>query len=1056
MDNLLKHFSADIHACLPNKDKQFQWERFNMLPYCTAITQTICTLATQLTHHTHLRGIIPLMRIASETMNNDPRWDKLPIVYARFNLRCKYIYIGKTHASDGFQSRLQTHMREVHHHYTNHKHDCTQKDSYDIQGKYSTDQWFMVPIIFADDDDSLGRLEKIAIKRYGTLNKRVAAKRHSRRFPHRRTRNRKRHRSCRHKQTLPLLPTIDHPVTTWHSTDNESTNLDHVMQKITTSNLPCHVTHHKGLISDTNFNSIFRKYSTHTVKLIDGRTLPLKGALCHIKRGCDFTVVAMPHRTSNKPVIDQLMYLAQHSHAHKTMRNRMADSDIEHCYKNLRLIRHRDTRSKATAAMRCIIKHRYKGFVFQPFILRMPYHHLVHKHKLRMMLQDYVRTHLRHFPTWLQDIHIRKARTIQLKNKSIGDHLINMRQHAIIGAHTAPQCMCHKLRTTHPHIDFPSVDGHIFITGEEYAGPSAHVLTQNCKNIPTPELGDVTQAIVHAFQKLADTRDIKTPPWDEHTTSCLASTCSVPAAPGSHDHQSNNTCSLAEVLKIKRNMNGLVVGPLDKNLGKLAICCPCLYDNCMKQTYDLTSNTHYKQVTVRPFHKNIMQESNASLLSNMLTNPPDVDGSVDGSGSTGNADDVISHFEAYYKRKGWDNVCPFNPRGKLGYMYAIFKDKNCTNPDVRSKKYKKARPITPYCKHPMKKLLHYAARAWMFILKQLKGSHFAIPTTRDFKKKLTDFETHFSQLTNPILDTKSWDISGCYTNMPKNIMLEAMKNILQLVKADPDINALHDDDTFANMNSPAITAKTSKEAVNIPKSGKGPIHWGYGDKDTRITLTFKQMLDIVGFSLDNAFFTLGNNIIQQVHGIPMGDPLSPAICIATCAYVEMTWFNSLPPETQKQVRFTRYLDDIYMVANKTGIPRYNELIKDFLSNCYPSCLELEETPNDEYLECKIHVEKHQLHLQHWNKNHEYIVATGQQYYLKQQHYHSYTTDHCKRGALIGTWTRMRDNCNTNVCLHTAIQQKRLELHTLGYPRKYVNKTLKYMHGKTKDTTWLQY
>jgi hypothetical protein len=111
-------------------------------------------------------------------------------------------------------------------------------------------------------------------------------------------------------------------------------------------------------------------------------------------------------------------------------------------------------------------------------------------------------------------------------------------------------------------------------------------------------------------------------------------------------------------------------------------------------------------------------------------------------------------------------------------MYAIFKDKNCTNPDVRSKRYKKARPITPYCQHPMKKLLHYAARAWMFILKQLKGSHFAIPTTRDFKKKLADFETHFSQLTNPTLDTKSWDISGCYTNMPKDIMLEAMQNIL--------------------------------------------------------------------------------------------------------------------------------------------------------------------------------------------------------------------------------------------------------------------------------------
>ena len=106
----------------------------------------------------------------------------------------------------------------------------------------------------------------------------------------------------------------------------------------------------------------------------------------------------------------------------------------------------------------------------------------------------------------------------------------------------------------------------------------------------------------------------------------------------------------------------------------------------------------------------------------------------------------------------------------------------------------------------MKTLLHYAARAWMFIIKQLKGSHFAIPTTRDFKNKLADFETHFSSMQGTSLDTKSWDISGCYTNMPKDIMLEAMTSILKLVKEDPDIAAVHNDDTYAGMNSPAITA----------------------------------------------------------------------------------------------------------------------------------------------------------------------------------------------------------------------------------------------------------
>ena len=65
------------------------------------------------------------------------------------------------------------------------------------------------------------------------------------------------------------------------------------------------------------------------------------------------------------------------------------------------------------------------------------------------------------------------------------------------------------------------------------------------------------------------------------------------------------------------------------------------------------------------------------------------------------------------------------------------------------------------------------------------------------------------------------------------------------------------------MNIPVIVAKTSKEATHLPKFGKGPTHWEYGDVETRITLTFKQVLDSVNFSLENAFFMLGDKIIQQ-------------------------------------------------------------------------------------------------------------------------------------------------------------------------------------------------
>ena len=214
------------------------------------------------------------------------------------------------------------------------------------------------------------------------------------------------------------------------------------------------------------------------------------------------------------------------------------------------------------------------------------------------------------------------------------------------------------------------------------------------------------------------------------------------------------------------------------------------------------------------------------------------------------------------------------------------------------------------------------------------------------------------------------------------------------------------------------------------------------------------MLDIVRFSLDNAFFTLGDKIIQQVHGIPMGDPMSPAMCIGTCAYIEMQWFDSLPADVKPHIRFTRYLDDIFMVANRSNIQNYDELVDSFVKRCYPSCLELEETNSNEYLECKVVVNGSKLNIYHWNKNHIHMQSNAQQYYYKGQHMQSYTTDQSRRGALIGTWTRVQDNSNNSTLMSTAILQKCDELRTLSYTTRYIKNTLRYMHKKTKSNHWL--
>ena len=561
-----------------------------------------------------------------------------------------------------------------------------------------------------------------------------------------------------------------------------------------------------------------------------------------------------------------------------------------------------------------------------------------------------------------------------------------MRRHAIEGATDTPTCQC----DLHNNMNLPKVDGHIMFTGEDLPLDSTHrkVLMQNCNNIPVPENTNITENIVNSFQKLC--KGSKSP-WSDKLLRDLAETCTNPEL-----RLPKHTNTFDEVSATKKLFKNLVACPLDKKLGKLIMCCPCLYKKCMEKTYDLESNEHYKVKYIRPHTPNIEQENAHDVIANMTTDTPPDNVNID------QEDDLLKHWKTVYHKKGWHKICQFDDKGRLGYMYAIFKNKNTIDQNTRESKYKKARTITPYYRHPMKKLLKYAAKGWMFIIKQLKGSHFILPTCKDFGECITKCNDDFDQTSDIV--TKSWDISGYYTNVPKSDIMTAMKTTLKIVKNNPTI--FDPKGYYADMKSPAITAKVHKEMINLPKHGKGSIYWGSSHSDDRINLSFKNLIDIVEFSVNNAFFTLGDKIIQQTNGIPMGDPLSPAICIATCAMFEMSWFDKLTIENKEHLHIKRYLDDIYMVADKNKIPTIAEITRSISEDCYPKCLELESTPDDEYLECKVFTDHSSIYIQHWNKNHDHIKSHGTQKHYKHQHYDSYTTAHTKRGALIGTWTRM--------------------------------------------------
>ena len=138
--------------------------------------------------------------------------------------------------------------------------------------------------------------------------------------------------------------------------------------------------------------------------------------------------------------------------------------------------------------------------------------------------------------------------------------------------------------------------------------------------------------------------------------------------------------------------------------------------------------------------------------------------------------DVIAAWARYYRDKGWNKIAAFNNKGRLGVPYALFKAKNITDPEVRKRKWDKARPISPTFHHPMHKLLSLVGRAWYFVARHMQGEHFIIDSTRDVPSFLEEVRAAFQ---GGEYEARVLDIEGCYPSMPKDKIRHAMLQLVQ-------------------------------------------------------------------------------------------------------------------------------------------------------------------------------------------------------------------------------------------------------------------------------------
>ena len=262
----------------------------------------------------------------------------------------------------------------------------------------------------------------------------------------------------------------------------------------------------------------------------------------------------------------------------------------------------------------------------------------------------------------------------------------------------------------------------------------------------------------------------------------------------------------------------------------------------------------------------------------------------------GSHKDVVASWAYHYKQKDWKRFAPFNYKGGFNEPYVLFKAKHVTSLETREAKWRTAtRPIAPGTKHPMRRLLRLAGRAWYFMVKHYHGEHFAIQRTQDVPREMCEMHSALSRGLGEedTIQCVVKDIKGCFPNMPKAAIRTAMRNI-------------------------AEELGRHYSGVFVPRRGhRQPCLWKVrgGERHGRrckayAWMPFADLLDIAMFSLDHAVIQKNGVLFRQISGIPMGDPLSPAMTIGTCCWMERRWMSTVSDTEKLYFRAKRYMDDI--------------------------------------------------------------------------------------------------------------------------------------------------
>jgi hypothetical protein len=207
------------------------------------------------------------------------------------------------------------------------------------------------------------------------------------------------------------------------------------------------------------------------------------------------------------------------------------------------------------------------------------------------------------------------------------------------------------------------------------------------------------------------------PTYQEGLTSCVINN----AAPVKENFLTSS------VKKASKEIENLVIGPLDHNTGMASVACPVYVHNQMLQTF--TNDTRHFEKT-------------------------DVTGR-----------DLLKQWKQFYDENDLKKYQTWPKKNtELARPYTLLKDKDI----------ERNRPIVPYCNHPLKRSLNMASRALTFMLEHSDINSYNLPKVQDLKRVVREVNKALRQNPDLTVHPRGGDLKNMFSELPHDTVFEAL------------------------------------------------------------------------------------------------------------------------------------------------------------------------------------------------------------------------------------------------------------------------------------------